>query len=173
VEGRCVKTYQGHRNEKYSIGVCFGTYTADASGNEQKTNGNEQKANGDEQKDRGDEQPKQWALAACGSEDGSTVLWDVNSKEVLQRLQGHEGVVLGVDVCAQDGAVATCGIDKTIKIYRRRRQAAPTVNGQASSGAEEEGGGVVAAAQMVEGTGPAPETGTSQPTPTDIAMEEV
>jgi COMPASS component SWD3 len=163
VEGRCVKTYQGHRNEKYSIGVCFGTYTAEVGGEEQK------------ERTGADEQQKQWALAACGSEDGSTVLWDVNSKEILQRLQGHEGVVLGVDVCAQDGAVATCGIDKTIKIYRRRRQAGSAVNGQARSGVEGEqveDNGDGGAAQMVEGPGAVPEPGTSQPTPTDIAMEE-
>ena len=118
VEGRCVKTYQGHKNEKYSIGVCFGTYSVSASAREEL----------DEEEWR-----KQWPLAACGSEDGSTVLWDVNSKEILQRLQGHEGVVLGVDVCAQDGAVVTCGKDKTIKIYRRRAKA---VDGRTQGGAE-------------------------------------
>lgn len=161
VEGRCVKTYQGHKNEKYSIGVCFGTYTATVE------------ARGEEQQ----KQQKQWALAACGSEDGSTVLWDVNSKEILQRLQGHEGVVLGVDVCAQDGAVATCGIDQTIKVYRRR-QIGPAVDGQAQSGAEDsksEDVEVDSAAQteaLVEGTGGVQEAQTSQPTPTDTAMEE-
>jgi COMPASS component SWD3 len=117
VEGRCVKTYQGHTNEKFSIGISFGMYSVSAADREEL----------DEEERR-----KQWALAACGSEDGSTVLWDVNSKEILQRLQGHEGVVLGVDVCVQDGAVATCGQDKTIKIYRRRAHAA---NGQMKSGA--------------------------------------
>lgn len=124
VEGRCVKTYQGHKNEKFSIQVCFGTYTA---------SGQEESVDSAEEKQQQQQRP-QWALAACGSEDGSTVLWDVNSKEILQRLQSHEGVVLGVDVCAQDGAIATCGVDKTIKIYRRR--AAFATNGQADGGAE-------------------------------------
>ena len=96
------------------------------------------------------------------------MLWDVNSKEVLQRLQGHEGVVLGVDVCAQDGAIATCGIDKTIKIYRRR-QAGPAVNGQAQSGAEDSKSEDVA---LVEGAEAVQEAQTSQPTPPDIAMQE-
>jgi COMPASS component SWD3 len=118
VEGRCVKTYQGHKNEKFSIGISFGTYSVSAAAREEL----------DEEERR-----KQWALAACGSEDGSTVLWDVSSKEILQRLQGHEGVVLGVDVCVQDGAIATCGEDKTIKIYRRRTNA---VNGRTQGGAE-------------------------------------
>lgn len=159
VEGRCVKTYQGHKNEKFSIGICFGTYTAEAGA---------------------DEQQKRWALAACGSEDGSTVLWDVNSKEILQRLHGHEGVVLGVDICAQDGAVATCSNDKTIKIYRR-----PTtglaVNGQAQSSADDsksEGIRINGAAQqeyteaLGNGNEPAQEPDASQPTPPDTAMEE-
>lgn len=117
VEGRCVKTYQGHKNEKFSIGVCFGMYGASAQ---------------EEGADEANEQ-QQWAFAACGSEDGSAVLWDVNSKEILQRLQHHEGAVLAVDVCAQDGAIATCGKDNTIKIYRRRENVA---NGQAKGGAE-------------------------------------
>jgi len=163
VEGRCVKTYQGHRNEKFSIGVCFGTYTAEHAG-----------VRDDEQKEVSDSQRKQWALAACGSEDGSTVLWDVNSKEILQRLQGHEGVVLGVDVCAHDGAVATCGIDKTIKIWRRRK-IGPAVNGQAKSGAEDDGGVEGAAAQtdvLMEGNGDVKEVQTEHPTPNDTAMEE-
>ncbi|KAM0714293.1 hypothetical protein Q7P37_010080 [Cladosporium fusiforme] len=121
VEGRCVKTYQGHKNEKFSIQVCFGAYTA--TGKDQSV----------EEAEEGNKPQPQWALAACGSEDGSTVLWDVNSKEILQRLQGHEGVVLGVDVCAQDGAIATCGVDKTIKIYRRR---AAFANGQANGSSE-------------------------------------
>lgn len=117
VEGRCVKTYQGHKNDKFSIGICFGTYGTSAP----------------EESTEDAEVQQQWALAACGSEDGSTVLWDVNSKEILQRLHGHEGTVLSVDVCAQDGAIATCGLDKTIKFYRRR---ATVVNGQAEGGAE-------------------------------------
>jgi COMPASS component SWD3 len=157
VEGRCVKTYQGHKNEKFSIGVCFGTYTAEAGADEQQT---------------------RWALAACGSEDGSTVLWDVNSKEILQRLHGHEGVVLGVDVCAQDGAVATCGNDQTIKIYRRPT-ASLAVNGQAKSGAEEsksEDMDIAAQGESVKALngddGPAQEQDASQPTPPDTAMEE-
>ena len=157
VEGQCVKTYQGHKNEKYSIGVCFGTYTATTEA-------------------RRDEQQMQWAFAACGGEDGSTVLWDVNSKEVLQRLQGHEGVVLGVDFCAQDGAVATCGIDKTIKVYRR--QAGPAVNEQAQSGAEDSKSADVEienAAQteaMIDGAGAVQEAQSSQPTPLDTAIQD-
>jgi hypothetical protein len=80
--------------------------------------------------------------------------------------------VLGVDVCAQDGAVATCGNDKTIKIYRR--QTTGLVNGQANGGAEDSksedanipdhlGGANALLADGIEST---------QPTPPDTAMEE-
>lgn len=159
VEGRCVKTYQGHKNEKFSIGVCFGTYTASAQE--------------DGAKDA-EEQQKQWALAAIGSEDGSTVLWDVNSKEILQRLQGHEGVVLGVDVCAQDGAVATCGIDKTIKIYRRRRP--DGLKGQAQAGAADgamsDENKAPEETDMLENGLPAVDGQGSQPVPEDSTMGE-
>lgn len=161
VEGRCVKTYQGHKNEKFSIGVCFGTYSATVD---------------ETISDDSHEEQKLWALAACGSEDGTTVLWDVNSKEILQRLRGHEGVVLGVDVCVQDGAVATCGADKTIKIYRRQKG---SVDGQAHGGAEElKGDGAhipgpaAGTEELTNGNGPTQEPDTTQSTQADIVMEE-
>lgn len=155
VEGRCVKTYQGHKNEKFSIGVCFGTYSVSASAREELEE---------------EERQKQWAFAACGSEDGSTVLWDVNSKEVLQRLQGHEGVVLGVDVCVQDGAVATCGKDKTIKIYRRRTNAA-NGNEQTEGGPEHVEQQNDSPPTIANGNGSAPPGQSPQPT-RDTTMKE-
>lgn len=112
VEGRCVKTYQGHKNEKFSINTSFGTYSADG----------EQGEGSDEV-----EQDEKWAFAACGSEDGKTVLWDVSSKEILQVLDGHEGVVLGVDVGREDQTIATCGVDRTIRLWKR--QPLPDTNG--------------------------------------------
>lgn len=86
VEGRCVKTYQGHRNEKYSIGGCFGAQ-ADS------------------------------AFIVSGSEDGRLLFWDVKSKEVLLRVAGHDGVVLGVDKHPTDDVVASCGLDGTVRIW--------------------------------------------------------
>ena len=88
-EGRCVKTFQGHANTKYSLAGAVGTY-------------------GDEGEDR--------AFVASGSEDGSIVLWDVVSKEILQRIEGHGGVVLGVDAYP-DGRLVSCGLDGTIRIW--------------------------------------------------------
>lgn len=121
VEGRVVKTYQGHENEKFSIHACFGTYSADSKSHQ------EDRAESDE--------ASTWAYVACGSEDGSTVLWDVSSKEILQVVKGHDGVVLGVDLNLHDETLATCGVDKTIRLWRRQPTASngpdqsPVING--------------------------------------------
>ena len=106
VEGRCVKTYQGHSNAKYSICACFGTYTSSFDCGE----------------DLGcdDVTRAQWAFVACGSEDGQLFLWDVSTKEILQRTQAHEGVVLGVDVHPTDQNMVSCSTDKTIKVWKLR-----------------------------------------------------
>jgi COMPASS component SWD3 len=93
VEGRCVKTYQGHINGKYSLQGAFGTYHG-----------------------------KQ-AMILSGSEDGGIILWDINTKKVLQRLQGHEGAVMGVDVHPKERMIASCGMDMTIRIWRDRSDA--------------------------------------------------
>jgi COMPASS component SWD3 len=105
VEGRCVKTYQGHKNEKYSLNACFGTYSAEP----ESPNGEEDEV----------EALQKWAFAVCGSEDGRILLWDVSSKEVLQSLHGHDGAVLGVDVGSDEHMIVTCGMDKTVKLWKR------------------------------------------------------
>ena len=107
VEGRVVKTYQGHKNQKFSIGTTFGTYTADPLSD-------------DSVEDDIPQEQQQWAFIACGSEDGKTVLWDVNSKTILQTLESHEGVVLGTDVGMSDQTMITCGVDKTIRVWKRQ-----------------------------------------------------
>ncbi len=97
VEGRCMKTYQGHRNEKYSLGGAVGVY-----------------ANADESEKR--------AFVVSGSEDGKIFTWDVQSKEVLQTMEGHDGVVLGVDTWEEEGLMVSCGLDKTIRVWERVRE---------------------------------------------------
>ena len=90
VEGRCVKTYQGHGNAKYSLGGGFGVY--------------------------GDEEEK--AFVVSGSEEGALFVWDVVSKEILQRIDGvHEGVVLGVDTAK--GWMVSGGLDKLVQVWER------------------------------------------------------
>lgn len=89
VDGRCVKTYQGHKNDKFSLTGAFGSYSDPPS-----------------------------ALIASGSEDGFILFWDVSSKEVLQRLKGHQGIVFGVDMHPWENQFVSCGQDKAIRIWR-------------------------------------------------------
>jgi COMPASS component SWD3 len=92
IEGRCVKTYQGHRNRTYSTGGAFGTYRARQGG-----------------PDHG--------FAASGSEDGAVLLWDVSDKTLLQRLEGHRGVVLGVDALMGHDLMVSGGLDRTVRVW--------------------------------------------------------
>ena len=100
VSGDCKKTFQGHKNEAFSMHAAFGTYTAE------------------EDHDR----EQKWAFIISGSEDGKAYIWDVNSKEVMQTLDGHEGTVFGVDVAPGDEneTIITCGNDKKIIVWRRQ-----------------------------------------------------
>lgn len=97
VEGRCVKTYQGHRNSKYSIGGAFGVYG-------------------------GEDGVEERACVVSGSEDGNIVCWDVQSKEVLQIIKGHQQVVLGVDTLSKEGLMVSGGIDKTVRVWGRETE---------------------------------------------------
>ena len=92
IDGRCVKTYQGHRNEKYSMGGAFGNY-----GHPSAT----------------------FAFIASGSEDGSIWMWDVGTKTVLQRLEGaHEGVVFSVDTHSERPWLVSGGADRTVRVWQ-------------------------------------------------------
>lgn len=96
VAGSVKKTYQGHINEKFAIGGCFGVL---------------------------DGEP----FIASASEDGGIVLWNVKSKEVIQRLEGHEGVCFWVDVNGE--TMVSAGKDGTVKVYRHVRDS-EDVNGK-------------------------------------------
>jgi len=95
VDGRCVKTYQGHVNRKFSVSGAFGVYGID---------------NDDQQK----------AFVVSGSEGGQMVCWDVVNKEVLQIIDGHEGVVLSVDTRTEGVLLVSGGIDKTVRIWEKQ-----------------------------------------------------
>ncbi|KAF9889276.1 hypothetical protein FE257_007589 [Aspergillus nanangensis] len=109
VEGRCIKTYQGHVNRTHSLSGGFGVYGAPSG--------------------------PPWAFAVSGSEDGAVLCWDVVSKKVLQRIDGHTGVVLGVDTCTlgEKRYMVSCGVDGTVRVYEETDE-------------EEEGAEVAAAA---------------------------
>ncbi|KAF4975291.1 hypothetical protein FZEAL_7904 [Fusarium zealandicum] len=98
VSGSVKKTYQGHINEKFAVGGCFGVV---------------------------DGAP----FIASASEDGSIVLWDVGSKKVLQRVEGHAGVCFWVDIHGE--TMVSGGQDNTVKVYRHIRDT-PVVNGETS-----------------------------------------
>lgn len=58
------------------------------------------------------------AFIASGSENGEILFWDVKSKEIVQRVSGHEGVVIWVDTCpGQSGTLVSGGLDGTVRIW--------------------------------------------------------
>ena len=103
-EGRCIKTYQGHVNRKYSLSGAFGIY---GEVDEEERGGSTRRP--------GPAASTKQAFVASGSEDGAIVLWNVGSKAVLQRLEGHEGVVLGVD--ARKDMLVSGGLDGTVRLW--------------------------------------------------------
>lgn len=52
---------------------------------------------------------------AAASEDGTVVVWDVQTKEILQRVDGHEGVCFWVDVNGE--TMVSGGQDHTVRVY--------------------------------------------------------
>lgn len=96
VESRVVKTFQGHVNNKYSISGAFGLYGPPDV--------------------RYASQP---CFAVSGSEDGAILCWDIVSKNILQRIEGHTDVVLGVHSGKLNGKrlLVSCGLDKTIRVW--------------------------------------------------------
>ncbi|KAI6374311.1 hypothetical protein MCOR31_002797 [Pyricularia oryzae] len=152
------KTYQGHVNTGFSIGGCFGVVQDEEEEIEDEQQNGE---DGDEDEDEQDRhprrkqsQPKQQAFVASASEDGHIVLWDVKSKEVVQKIAAHDGVCFWVDVVGD--TMVSAGKDARILVYRntlnsRRQKTAVETNGvdgtkgmETGGGAEENGGpGVV------------------------------
>ncbi|CAI7664409.1 unnamed protein product [Penicillium glandicola] len=96
VESRVLKTFQGHVNNTYSLSGCFGTYGPP---------------------DVVYDQPP--CFAVSGSEDGSIFFWDIVTKEILQRLDGHTDAVLCVHTGTLKGKrmVVSCGVDKTVRLW--------------------------------------------------------
>ena len=88
VEGKALKTYQGHRNQRFSLGGGFGVYGDGAR-----------------------------CFVASGSEDGRVLLWNITSKEELQTWQAHDGVVLALDTDMKDRRIVTGGEDGLVKVW--------------------------------------------------------
>jgi COMPASS component SWD3 len=121
VDGRCVKTYQGHSNTKFSIGGSFGTYF--------KHGGSAIHSGADELYR---ESPS--ALLVSGSEEGSLWIWDVGTKNVLQTLEkAHSGVIFGAHTHPTAQLIASGGEDGTVKLWQCGEQ----VEAEAEAEAEE------------------------------------
>lgn len=115
VAGSVKKTYQGHTNEKFAVGGCFGVL---------------------------DGRP----FIASASEDGDIVLWDVISKDVLQRVRGHkEGVCFWVDVHGE--TMVSAGQDHSIRVYRHIREE----EGHDTKVVEDTNGGLAHGEEVVNG----------------------
>ncbi|KAJ5489431.1 WD repeat-containing protein 5 [Penicillium diatomitis] len=106
VESRVIKTFQGHVNNKYSLSGCFGDYGYHSS-----------------DADAAKRDPP-LAFAVSGSEDGAILCWDIISKSVLQRIEGHTDVVLGVHTGKYNGKrlIVSCGLDKTVRVWEEEEE---------------------------------------------------
>ncbi|KAJ5545115.1 hypothetical protein N7461_007419 [Penicillium sp. DV-2018c] len=126
VESRVVKTFQGHVNKKFSLSGCFGTYGP---------------------RDVNYQPPL--CFAVSGSEDGSILFWDIVSKQILQRLEGHSDPVLCVHTGTLNGKrlLVSCGLDKTVRLWEEASED--------GSGSNEDG----------LGDGASTPTGAGTPTP--------
>lgn len=114
VESRVVKTFQGHVNKTYSLSGCFGLYgPPDVKYN------------------------PPLCFAASGSEDGAILCWDLVSKKILQRIEGHTGAVICVHSGKLNGKrmLVSCGLDKTVRVWEEASEDADQ-NGFASVPAE-------------------------------------
>lgn len=131
------KTYQGHVNEGYSIGGCFGVVRRRRPRGARKPaqNGDVGQLNGagedeaiNDEEPAGDEQGEEEyeddgvPFVASASEDGDVVMWDVRTKEIVQRIpRAHDGVCFWVDVHSASGTMITCGYDKRIVVHRHKQ----------------------------------------------------
>ena len=53
-----------------------------------------------------------------GSEDGKAYLWDLQSKQQVQTLEGHSDVVLGVSCHPKRDMIASGGLDRDLRSIR-------------------------------------------------------
>ena len=90
-----VKMYTGHKQTRYTLQTALFSGVLPISGMQQK-------------------------LLACGSEDHRVYLWDVDSMDVMDKLEGHTDTVLAVasNPSASLLQIASAGADDTVKFWR-------------------------------------------------------
>ena len=57
-------------------------------------------------------------MVVCGSEDGKVYMWDLQTKALLQTLDGHSDVVLGVSCHPKRDMIASGGLDRDLRSIR-------------------------------------------------------
>uniref|UniRef100_A0A673I9X4 WD repeat-containing protein 5-like n=1 Tax=Sinocyclocheilus rhinocerous TaxID=307959 RepID=A0A673I9X4_9TELE len=87
----CLKTYTGHKNEKYCVFANFSV-----------TGG-------------------KWIVS--GSEDNMVYIWNLQTREIVQKLQGHTDVVISTACHPTENIIASAALenDKTIKLWKSDR----------------------------------------------------
>lgn len=111
---KCLKTYTGHKNEKYCIFANFSVtggkvrpiqliFTPNLNLNTKMFT---------------ILRISQWIVS--GSEDNTVYIWNLQSKEIVQRLQGHTDVVLCTACHPTENIIASAALenDKTIKLWK-------------------------------------------------------
>ena len=128
VAGTVRRTYQGHASRKFAVGACFCT-TGTASARRllppaYLVDYDDDEDDDDEDDDDDDDDPRRAAhttttssYVLSGSEDGDVVIWDVKTKDVVQRIERvHKGICFWVDV--RKSTMVTVGQDAVVRVFR-------------------------------------------------------
>ncbi|UYV73291.1 hypothetical protein LAZ67_10002537 [Cordylochernes scorpioides] len=134
--GRCLKTYEGHKNEKFCIFANFSvTGGKNASAFVIKTGSitqwqadlaQKEMAASDMRNRRHVQLLLTWSTNAAhpwivsGSEDNLVYIWNLQTKEVVQKLVGHQDVVVCTACHPTENIIASAALelDKTIRIWK-------------------------------------------------------
>jgi COMPASS component SWD3 len=95
--GKKKKVFRGHVNRKHSLFAAFLTVQDSSSNN---------------------------AYVVSGSEDSTVCVWNINSKKLVQKIQGHCDVVIGVDCHPKRMLIVSGGgpRDGSVRVWRNKPQ---------------------------------------------------